>query len=49
MAGHENLSERENAGTDPHPIDEDLSMGTPDPYPIDEDLSMGTPDPRLTL
>jgi hypothetical protein len=31
MAGHENLSESENAGADPYPIDEDLSMGIPDP------------------
>jgi hypothetical protein len=26
-----------------HPIDEDLSLGTPALHPIDEDLSLGTP------
>jgi hypothetical protein len=26
-----------------HPIDEDLSLGTPVLHPIDEDLSLGTP------
>jgi hypothetical protein len=26
-----------------HPMDEDLSMGTPALHPMDEDLSMGTP------
>lgn len=29
--------------TDIHPIDEDLSLGTPGLHPTDQDLSVGTP------